>query len=102
MKLEVIIEKGDGELWGRIEGKGNYLPTTVGESVSEIRNNLRIVIKDYLKHEGGEDKFWKKINLADLDFDIHYDLLSFLPAPWKDILLPLHIASAGFHLIRRV
>lgn len=76
--IPVIIEKGDdGDLWGRIEGKGNFLPTTVGPSVQEVLDNLRSLIADYLKHEGKEDKFWKAQNPDELEFEIFYDLQAF-------------------------
>lgn len=60
MKIEVIIEKSGNELWGRVEGKGDFLPTTVGHSTREVLQNLQELIADYLAHEGQEDSYWKK------------------------------------------
>ncbi len=77
MKIEVIIEKGDGEFWGRIESKGDFLPVTVGDTVSEVLHNLQDLIQDYLLHEGKEDAFWKPFVGQEIDFDLAYDLQAF-------------------------
>src|SRR6218665_4139827 len=76
-KLEVIIEKQDGVLFARIEGKGNYLPNGYGSNLGEALVNLKEIILDYQQHEGQNDKFWKKIDVANLEFDLHYDLQAF-------------------------
>lgn len=77
MKIEVIIEKGDGELWGRIEGKGNFFPTTVGATTQEVLDNLKDLIQDHLEHEGKDDKYWKKAIGQELEFELAYDLQAF-------------------------
>jgi hypothetical protein len=77
MKLEVIIEKGDNELWGRIEGIGSFMPTTVGRTVREVLDNLQMLIADYLKHEGKQDKGWKKIDPKKVQFELAYDVQAF-------------------------
>ena len=46
MKQTIILEKGDGELWGRLsydpgEDKEGFLHTTVGANVAEITQNIR-------------------------------------------------------------
>ena len=77
MKLEVIIEKSDGELWGRIEGKGNFMPNTVGNTTEEVLTNLRMLISDYLTHEGIQDKAWSKVDPEKVQFELAYDLQAF-------------------------
>ena len=77
MKIEVIIEKSGGELWGRIEGKGDYLPTTVGYTTEEVLHNLRELIQDYLANEGRNDKYWMKAIGQELEFDLSYDVQAF-------------------------
>jgi hypothetical protein len=77
MKIEVIIEKNGDELWGRIEGRGNFLPTTVGRSTSEVLANLADLIGDYVKHEGKTDKAWNKADKKHLKFEVVYDLQAF-------------------------
>ena len=77
MKLEVIIEKNADGLWGRIEGKGDFLPTTVAETKTGILANLIMLIKDYQQNEGGTDKAWNKIDTDTVDFEFAYDLQSF-------------------------
>jgi hypothetical protein len=76
-KLKLIIEKGDGEWWGRIEDKGNYLPVTVANSIEEVISNMRMLIQDYLENEGREDKFWGKIDPEKVVFEIRYDSQAF-------------------------
>lgn len=77
MKLPVIIEKNDGELWGRIEGKGNFMPTTAGSTTQELFDNLKLLIVDYLQHEGQEDKGWNKVDGNKVEFEPRYDLQAF-------------------------
>lgn len=77
MKIKVIIEKGDGELWGRIEGKGKYLPVTVGGTVKEVLANLKLLIRDYLAHEGKKNTAWQKIDPAKIEWELFYDLKGF-------------------------
>ncbi|MBX3240841.1 MAG: hypothetical protein KIT80_15155 [Chitinophagaceae bacterium] len=76
-KLQLILEKGDGELWGRIEGKGDFMPVTVGKNAKEVIKNITGLISDYLKHEGKEDKAWKNIDVSGLTFDLVYDIQAF-------------------------
>jgi predicted RNase H-like HicB family nuclease len=77
MKIEVIIEKNDNELWGRIENKGNFMPVTVGNTTKEVLDNLQMLIEDYLQHEGKHDKNWNKIDPRKIRFEIAYDLQAF-------------------------
>jgi predicted RNase H-like HicB family nuclease len=75
-KLDVIIEKGKKEFWGRIEGF-DYLPVTVGKSVVEVLGNLKMLITDYIEHEGQNDKQWKNFDSNKIEFNLHYDLRAF-------------------------
>lgn len=75
MKLEVIIEKGDDNtLWGRVQGKGNYLPVTNAGTTQRVLDNLVMLIEDYLEHEGKEDPFWKKVDPESIEWDIRYEV----------------------------
>lgn len=74
-QIEVIIEKGDGELWGRIEGIGEFQPNTVGETAELVQANLRELIKDYIENEGSEDNAW--IDAAGGEFTMVYDVQAF-------------------------
>lgn len=76
MKIDVIIEKGKKEFWGRIEGF-EFLPVTAGESVNEVLENLRMLIADYIEHEGQDDKHWKDVKVSKIEFNVHYDLQAF-------------------------
>ncbi len=75
--LQVIIEKADEGLYGRIEGRKSYLPVTFGNSKKEVLQNLRKLIKDYQKHEKNGDSFWLKLNTETLQFAIVYDVQAF-------------------------
>ena len=76
-KVNVIIEKGKDALWGRIEGIGDFLPVTTGANINEVLSSLKMLIADYVEHEGQEDKKWKNIDPESLSFEIHYDLRAF-------------------------
>jgi len=77
MKLQVIIEKGNKVLYGRIERGKLFTPTTAADSKAEVLNNLKMLIKDYQKHEGKQDKYWAKVDVTSVVFEIHYDLQAF-------------------------
>ena len=75
--LQVIIEKSDEGLFGRIEGRKSYLPVTFGKSKKEVIQNLKDLIKDYQKHEKKGDSFWLNLDTENIEFEILYDLQSF-------------------------
>ncbi len=76
-KIEVIIEKNEGMLWGRVENKGKFLPTPFGKTKEALIENLKELIHDYQKHEGKSDKVWSKIEVNNLNLEFHYDLQAF-------------------------
>ncbi len=76
-KLEIIIEKNDGLLWGRVEAKGKFMPTPYGTTTSRVISNLKELITDYIKHEGKRDTFWSKVDLNNITFEFKYDLESY-------------------------
>lgn len=69
MKLTVIIEKSESELWGRIENVPDYLPVTSGKSLAEIEQNLRDLLEDYIQNEGSAYDEWKVLKVADIQFE---------------------------------
>jgi hypothetical protein len=75
-KVDLIIEKEDGHLWGRVESKG-FMPTGQGTTQSELIENVKDSIRDYQQHEGKTDKVWGKVDVDSLDFDLRYDLEAF-------------------------
>ncbi len=77
MKLQVIIEKGDDVLFGRIEGGKLFTPVTSADSKKEVLANLKMLIKDYQENEGSSDKYWNKINVDTVEFEILYDFQAF-------------------------
>src|ERR1700743_3682653 len=76
-QIEVIIEKNDGLLWGRVENMGKQLLTPYGNSTEEVIENLKELVRDYLAHEGKKDKFWNKVDFDKVDFEFRYDLQAF-------------------------
>ena len=76
-KIELVLEKKDGVLWGIVEGKGNFIPTPYGKTRDEVIANLKDLVTDYQKHEGKKDPFWGKIKTADLEITVSYDLQAF-------------------------
>lgn len=73
MKIELIIEKGEGEFYGRVNG-GDDLITTVADTIPEVVNSMKELIADHKKHEGKKSKFWGGVDLKTLEFDLRYDL----------------------------
>ena len=76
-KIEVILEKKDGILWGIVEGKGNFIPTPYGKTKDEVIANLKDLVTDYQKHEGKKDPFWSKVKVNDMEIAVSYDLQAF-------------------------
>lgn len=73
MKLIIIIEPGDGEMWARIDAPYTLL-TTVGKTVEEVTHNLKDLIQDHLDHEGKAQTEWQGIKVEDIKFEYVYDL----------------------------
>jgi hypothetical protein len=76
-KIEIIIEKNDGLLWGRVEGKGKFMPTPYGTTTTRVISNLKELIIEYKKNEGKRDTFWSKVDLNNIPFEFKYDLESY-------------------------
>lgn len=76
-KIEVIVEVKDGMLWGIVEGKGDFIPTPYGETVTGLKQNLKELVSDYQQNEGKKDKFWSKVDADKMDIEISYDLQAF-------------------------
>ncbi|MCE6990301.1 hypothetical protein [Dyadobacter sp. CY323] len=77
MKLTIIVEKSDNELWGRIDHVPDYLPVTTGKTMEEIDQNLTDLLDDYIQHEGQNHKEWENLKIEDITFDHVYDLSAF-------------------------
>lgn len=75
--IQVIIEKNDNELWGRIEGFGDFMPVVVGKSRLDVLENLKTLVKDYLANEGKMDMAWQGINLDAVHYQFNYDVQAF-------------------------
>ena len=73
MKLNIILEPGDGEMWGRIDAP-NTLLTTVGNNANEVTQSLKELIQDHLDNEGKEQQFWQNVKVGDITFEYVYDL----------------------------
>ena len=76
-KIEIIIEKQDGLLWGRVENRGNFMPTPYGKNTLQVVENLKMLIRDYTAHEGKKDVYWKKIDPDHMTIAFAYDLQSY-------------------------
>lgn len=69
MKLTVIIEKGEKELWGHIENIPHYLPVTCGRTLEEVTINLKDLLEDFIENEGQNHKEWRHLKACDFEFD---------------------------------
>ena len=76
-KIEIIVEVRDEMLWGIVEGKGDFIPTPYGETVTGLKQNLKELVSDYQQNEGKKDKFWSKVDANNMDIEISYDLQAF-------------------------
>src|SRR5437762_1751799 len=74
--IEIILEKNEGLLWGRVEGK-NWMPTPYGKNIAEVIDNLKALVADYVQHEGKSDRAWNKIDWDTVSFSFKYDLVTF-------------------------
>ena len=103
MKLQIIIEKADhGELFGRIEGKGDFMPVTVAKSAEGVIKNIREMVKDYKKHEGKQDLFWKKVSVDTVTWEVRYDVQAFfMQHPYLSITAVAGIAGINPGLLRQ-
>lgn len=80
-KIDLIVESNaKGHLWGRIEDKGNFMPTGQGKTLQSLIENIKDSIEDYQKHEGKGDEFWINVDLKNIEFNIKFDLQEFFDA----------------------
>ena len=77
IKIEIIIEKHDGLLWGRVEREEGFMPTPYGENTQQVIENLQELIDDYITHEGKDDAFWNNVDLTKVNIEFAYDLQAF-------------------------
>lgn len=88
MELTIVLESGDGELWGRLRSENDFLLTTVGKNREEVTNNLKDCLVDFLAHEGKENNVWKNVKIEEIGFSYQYDLTAFF-----DIFKSLKISA---------
>jgi hypothetical protein len=53
---------------------GEFGPATVADNVETVYQNLRELIVGYQENEGKDDKFWSKVNAAEVVFTPVYDV----------------------------
>jgi predicted RNase H-like HicB family nuclease len=73
MKIIIILEKGDNEIWARAELPG-YLITTVGNTIKEVSDNIFNLIKEHKETDPDQDIYFKKLDMNNIVFDYKYDL----------------------------
>lgn len=78
IKLTIVSEKGDGELWGRMESPHEIEPgllyTTVGSDAQEVTKKIKDLIADFISNEGQDSAFWKAIDAEAIEYEYQYDL----------------------------
>ena len=95
-KLTIILEKGNDELWGRIDTPGSFLLTTVGNSMEEVTANLRDLVADFLENEGKELPEWQGISESDITYQFEYDMTAIFDV-FNAIKMSAIAASAGIN-----
>lgn len=103
MKLQIIIEKADhGELFGRVEGIGDFMPITVAKSVADVIKNIKALMVDYKKHEGKKDTLWQKVDPEKATWEILYDIQAFfMEHPYLSITAVAEKAGINPGLLRQ-
>jgi hypothetical protein len=74
--IKVILERGSGDLWGRVE-ESDFSFFTTGNTVDEIINNLKELVSDFIENEGADNPNWNKVSIDNLTFEVEYDLTDF-------------------------
>lgn len=75
--LTVTLENGDeNDLFAVVKGDG-FVYSTAGSNETEIKDNLKDLITDFLENEGKEMKVWNGITANDIEFEFVYDLSAF-------------------------
>jgi hypothetical protein len=79
MKLKVILEPGDGEIWGRCDAPHTHI-TTIGKNVQQVKDNVKALVQDHIMHEGKNQIEWQGKTIESIEFDYVYDLKAFFEA----------------------
>jgi hypothetical protein len=78
LKMTIVLETGDGELWGRIESpegiEPSFLHTTVGADMKEVTENLKGLVADFIAEDGKDSDYWTAIKADEIEYDYQYDL----------------------------
>lgn len=75
--LIVTLENGDeNDLFAVVKSDG-FVYSTAGNNETEIRDNLKDLITDFLENEGKDMKVWDGITANDIEFEFVYDLSAF-------------------------
>ncbi|WP_338876726.1 hypothetical protein WBJ53_13815 [Spirosoma sp. SC4-14] len=72
--LSIVIEKGDDEEIAGSISTDDFLLTTVANMEEEVIQNLKMLIADFIQHEGQESSSWKNVKVDDIEYSIEYDL----------------------------
>ncbi|WP_128547159.1 hypothetical protein [Larkinella soli] len=93
--LTVILERDDGEFWGRIEAP-DFLHVTQGATVAIVTKNLRDLVADSLEHELKDKPEWQGVTADTIQFDYVYDLQSFFER-FKELKMTAIAERAGLN-----
>lgn len=100
MKVNIIIEKGKGGLWGRVEGS-EFLVST-GRDPGELTESLKTLIADYIAHEGKTDRRWKSAVIDSINFGYVYDTQAFFESfDFLNISAVAKVAGINQSLLRQ-
>jgi hypothetical protein len=75
-KINVVLEKGEAELFARITFP-EWLCVTAGKNIVEIEANLKELIQDHRETDGKDDTYFQALDLNNLTFEYNYDLTVF-------------------------
>ena len=76
----LVLERGENEWFGSIEYPDAFFLSTVGSTIKDVIDNIKMLIGDFISHEGKDHPEWKDVNVEEIEFEEGFDLTSFFEA----------------------
>ncbi len=69
--LKLIIEKSEGEYFGRVENP-DFMPVSSAKSLDDLKTDIKNQIKDHLEYDEADS--WSGTDINNMNFELCYDL----------------------------
>ena len=81
MTLTIVLEPGDdNDIWGYVSEKNAFTIADVKDNVVELTESLRVLIQDFIDHEGQNNDVWRNQKASNLTFDYAYSVVGLFDA----------------------